>query len=133
VKFYCPVPGMEKGNDAAYKCGDGYLCAAGSESIRGDTQCPIDHFCKDGDSTKCDAGTIGVVGNSLKTECTDCPPGKICPNNSVGIIDCPAGKFCPGKHFNNASISDCTPGHYCPTGSKEQLKCKPGTYQNVKD
>lgn len=97
AKFYCPEPGLIAGN--AFKCGAGYLCAAGSESVRGNELCPVDHWCKDGTKTKCAAATYSTVGGiEAATECVECPPGKICGNNSVGIVDCPAGKYCPGKH-----------------------------------
>lgn len=128
-KFYCPEQGMQAGN--TFKCGDGYMCDAGSESITGSRICKQDHFCKEGVETKCDPGTLSLVsGISAKEECVECAPGKICPDNSVGIIDCTAGRYCPGKHdsLTHADIKDCTAGHYCPTGSKTELKCLPGTF-----
>lgn len=120
---------MIAGNGAAFKCGPGYLCNAGSESVRGNESCPIDNYCVDGTQTLCAAATLSTVGGiEAASECVECPPGKICENNSVGVIDCPAGKFCPGKVLNLAGVSDCTAGNYCPTGSKNMIKCPPGTF-----
>jgi len=112
-----------------YGCGNGYKCAAGSESITGNELCPIDAWCAGGVETACVAGTYSTIGGiEAATECVECAPGKICASLSVGIIDCPAGSYCPGNHSSTGDISACTAGHYCPTGSKIELDCTPGTF-----
>ncbi len=53
AKFYCPKVGMTETDYPSYPCANGYLCAAGSESATGTSECPKDHYCIAGTQTIC--------------------------------------------------------------------------------
>lgn len=130
----CPSFGITSANKDDKPCADGYLCAAGSTTATGTDTCPIDNFCLAGVQTACNAGTYSTIGGiTAQTECIDCPPGKICPSNSVNIQTCPASYYCPiGTIHTDTTpaniVTPCTAGHYCAEGSVVEIKCEPGTY-----
>jgi hypothetical protein len=139
---YCPEMGMGSSSIdwSLYKCKNGYLCNGGNSKRIGDSFCPPDHYCIEGVATKCPSGKfITVKGAASIDECIDCPPGKVCPNGSVGMLDCPEGWYCPEGGFYDITpgttggmFTECPIGHYCPKGSFQPLQCKPGTYQDTK-
>lgn len=106
-----------------YKCKDGYICPGGNAKKIGSDTCPPDFYCQKGIPIKCPAGTfIQIKGATSINECIDCPPGKICPNHSIGMLDCPEGYYCDvGRYFNSDPVASafkkCPTGHYCPKGS----------------
>ena len=115
---------MKLSDTNSYVCKNGYICDAGSDTEEGTALCPIDNYCVAGIPQTCPAGQYSLtMGLASVNECIDCPPGKYCPSNSVGMIDCTAGYFCPGgmdKAPEDASYGttyQCTAGYYCPTGS----------------
>jgi hypothetical protein len=107
----------------SYKCKDGYICSGGNAKKIGSDTCPPDHYCVKGVPIECPAGTfIQIKGATSINECIECPPGKICPNHSVGMLDCPEGYYCDvGKYTSTdpavAGFKVCPAGHYCPKGS----------------
>jgi hypothetical protein len=138
--YYCPQVAMVNAAYQAFECFDGYLCPAGSSSGANE-ECPRDQYCERGTAIDCPSGYYSTnTGLRSADECIPCPPGKYCPNFSVGIQDCPAGFFCPGKTISidnsfscpsensDCKYHECTEGHYCPSGSGVELDCPPGTF-----
>lgn len=96
--YYCPQVGMVDTAYTSFPCQDGYLCATGSSSSTGSSECPKDNYCVAGTQTACPTGYYSTnTGLRSAAECIACPPGKICENYSVGIYDCLEGYYCPGK------------------------------------
>lgn len=90
-----------------YLCKAGYVCAAGSRTDTGSSECPIHHYCTEGAAAvACEAGTFTLqTGIASALECIECPPGKYCPTYGTAftVYDCPAGHFCPGKIITDPS------------------------------
>lgn len=115
-----------------FKCQNGYLCDVGSSSATGSRECPTDSYCIEGTQTTCPSGYYSTLtGLKAEAECQPCPPGKYCPNFSVGVSTCDEGYYCPGKLTTMADATPCDAGHYCPAGSALPTKCEPGTFQTA--
>jgi hypothetical protein len=106
-------------------CPVGYYCQAGTVDYLS-TPCPVGMYCLQGVSrgTACPAGTFrGEVGGASASDCTNCPAGYYCPQQSVKPIICPSGYYCPGNTMNvcndpqSLSSCDTNPPNPCPQGT----------------
>ncbi len=111
--YYCDDFKLTQPNPDGKTCTRGYYCPAGSIS-----------------PTACGVGTYNnKLGADDSTDCLACPLGKIC--DETALVEpkdtCPATKYCS----NGNTKLDCTQGHYCPAGYDYQIKCQPGSYQDL--
>ena len=151
---YCPA----KTGPYSLQCPAGYNCKNSSWDLSKDV-CPAGYFCPPGtgevgqnfDPTECGKGYYCPLGSANETlcpagtfsegekytghktvSCSDCPPGKYCPNRghykyndpemgpTTNMPDCPAGKYCPGKTITPIA---CAAKQWCPDGSAAQTAC----------
>ena len=133
----CPAGSYntELGNSASSctGCPAGYYCPTG-QSFYPDL-CPAGYYCPlASDRQVCPAGTYSErEGNSVVSDCQNCPKGHFCPAGSSSPYPCPAGTYqpnerqpncadCPtGKSCSTISLVEpdllCDQGHFCPQGS----------------
>lgn len=95
--------------------------------------------------TKCLAGTYNnQIGQSLISNCLDCPFGNYCPMGSPNAIPCPINYYCPTStqkiacpsgtynDFTSSLTVDnckkCLLGHFCSGNGASPAACLPGTY-----
>ena len=126
-RFDCPDARMVAANGSGYfancTCIDGFF-NDGTTC----TDCPADHFCRDGVSTACPASEW-TAGHLRQTTC-QCRPGLQRPGD--GTVDpasvnpahacqpCPADSFCPGY----TQVHACTANSTSPAGSDDQFDCQ---------
>lgn len=102
-------------------CVNGYTCAVNSKAAT-TTECTQNNYCIGSNVTACPKGKYGSTqGLASASECTDCPPGYMCPTFNINMVDCPEKFYCPG------GVSMKTDGT-CPAGEVCATICPAGAY-----
>ena len=107
-----------------------------AENVRqGRAECPVGHYCTNGEKRECPAGYYGSTVKLSSATCTGlCPEGYYCPAGTSDPTDHPCGganNYCPA---GSAQPIEVTPGYYSTpldTSAEtrvSQTKCEPGYY-----
>ena len=133
VSNYCP-----EGSGVPLVAANGYYTTPENvaENVRqGRAECPVGHYCTNGEKRECPAGYYGSTVKLSSATCTGlCPEGYYCPAGTSDPTDHPCGganNYCPA---GSAQPIEVTPGYYSTpldTSAEtrvSQTKCEPGYY-----
>ncbi|KAL8424659.1 hypothetical protein Efla_006444 [Eimeria flavescens] len=111
-------------------CPAGYLCPAGSSSLKSASRCPVGFVCDEGavDAKLCPRGSIGTnSGLGSEVQCWLCVGGMYCDSTTPAVVTgaCNAGFYCP-EGSTSPWMEICPKGSACPPGSSAPIPCPVG-------
>lgn len=121
--YFCDSTGISK--ISRWPCPSGHFCLNNTLSP---LACPGGHLCHMIYS-RCSIDSVfslpgyyrNQVGGRKQTDCSACPPGRMCPPGSSVYQSCPQGHFCNG--YGNVNGTACPPGYYCPANTTVPSIC----------
>jgi hypothetical protein len=104
----------------------GNYCEPGTTVAQGSV-CPAGYYCPTrNEKFDCPMGTYSVnTGQTSKTSCITCDPGKYCPLHSSSQTSCTAGNYCPQ---GSGRQIPCPEGYYCADPAQPPVKCPESVY-----